>query len=158
MKARQNAELRMRCADKPQLRHYIQFKTFDIKPPLLIKPLSFIQRKFLTRLCTSCLELRICTGRYQRMPEVDRICQVTEQCETDAEVETEFHFVLRCSGYTDIRQQWLKSLVLPVNFDQLPDAGKMAVLINLENVKLTAQFIVEAFNQRAKLLFLKSNI
>ena len=92
------------------------------------------------------------------MPEVDRICQVTERCEADAEVENEFHFVLRCSGYTDIRQQWLNSLALPDNFDQLPDTGKMAVLINLENVKLTAQFIVEAIKQREKLLFLKSGI
>ena len=33
MKARQNGELRVKCADKPQLRHYIQFKNFDIKPP-----------------------------------------------------------------------------------------------------------------------------
>ena len=91
------------------------------------------------------------------MPEVDRICKVTEQCEAEAVVENEFHFVLRCNGYTDIRQQWLDSLKLPDNFDQLTDTGKMAVLINLDNVKLTAQFIVEAFNQRAKLLFLKSN-
>ena len=158
MKARQNAELRVKCADKPQLRHYIKFQNFDIKPPLLIKPLSFIQRKFLTRLCTSCLELRICTGRYQRLPEVDRICQVTEQCEANAEVENEFHFALHCSGYTDIRQQWMDSLILPDNFDQLTDTGKMAVLIDLPNVKLTAQFIVEAFKQRAKILFLKTNL
>ena len=30
---------------------------------------------------------------YQRMPEVDRICKVTEQCEAEAVVENEFHFV-----------------------------------------------------------------
>ena len=92
------------------------------------------------------------------MPEVDRICQVTEECVAKAEVENEFHFTLRCSAYRDIRQQWMDSLTLPDNFDTLADAEKMAVLINLANVKPTAQFIVDAFNHRAKLLFLKSNI
>ena len=157
MKFRQNTELRERCAEKPQLRNYIQFKDFDIKPPLLTKPLSFIQRKLLSKLCTSCLELRICTGRYQRIPEVDRICIVTEECMAMAKVENEFHFVLYCSGYRDIRQQWLNSLTLPDNFDTLTDTGKMAVLINLSNVKSTAQFTVEAFKQRSRLLFMKSN-
>ena len=74
-----------------------------------------------------------------------------------AEVENEFHFVLRCSGYKDLRLKWLDSLTLPDNFDTLTDTGKMAVLINLTNVKSTAQFTVEAFKQRARLLFMKSN-
>ena len=45
---------------------------------------------------------------------------------------------------------------VPDNFNQLTDAERIKVLINIDNVKSTAQFIVEAFNLRNKLLFLKS--
>ena len=56
-----------------------------------------------------------------------------------------------------MRQQWLDSVKVPENFDQLADNSKIKVLTNLDNVKATAQFIVEAFNQRNKLLFFSFN-
>ena len=72
-------------------------------------------------------------------------------------METESHFLFYCGGYRQIRQQWLDNVIVPGNFNQLTDADKIRVLINLDNVKSSAQFIVEAFNHRNKLLFLKSN-
>ena len=45
MKMRQNAELRLKCADKPQLRHYIQFKNFDINPPPVNKTFIFYPKE-----------------------------------------------------------------------------------------------------------------
>ena len=109
MKLQQINELKVKCAGKPQLRNYVTFKNFDDKPPFLIKPLSFIQRKLLCKLCTSCLEIRICTGRFQHLPEEERICTVSEDCIAGSLVETEGHFLLHCVEYMELRQEWLNS-------------------------------------------------
>ena len=150
----QRIDLGMKCANKPQLRKYVEFKDFKGKPPFLVKPLTFIQRKFLCKLSVSCLELRICTGRYTNTPEADRVCTVTEECRTESCVESESHFLFYCNGYRQMRQQLLDSITVPDNFHQLTDNNKIKVLINPDNVKRTAQFIVEAFNHRNKLLLL----
>ena len=42
-------------------------------------------------------------------------------------------------------------------FDDCNDVDKTKVLINLSNVKATAQYIVEAFKQRTKVLFSRAN-
>ena len=157
MKLMQINDLKSKCANKPQLKKYIEFKSFEGKPPFLVKPLTFIQRKFLCKLSVSCLELKICTGRYTNTPEAGRVCSVTEECAAELRVETESHFLFYCGGYRQLRQQWLDSVNVPENFDQLADNGKIKVLTNLDNVKATAQFIVEAFNHRNKLLFLNHN-
>ena len=154
MKMTQRIDLEMKCANKPQLRKYVEFKDFKGKPPFLVKPLTFIQRKFLCKLSVSCLELRICTGRYTNTPEADRVCTVTEECRTESCVESESHFLFYCNGYRQMRQQLLDSITVPDNFHQLTDNNKIKVLINPDNVKRTAQFIVEAFNHRNKLLLL----
>ena len=155
MKSSQNLDLETRCG-MPQLRTYIKFKDFYRKPSFLQKPLSFIQRKFLSKFCVSCLELQICTGRYMRLPEAERVCKVSDSCTAESLVESEFHFLLACPAYLDIRQAWLSKLDLPENFDQFTNDNKLRILINeINNVKPTAQFIVEAFNMRSRLLFLK---
>ena len=153
MKMTQRIDLGMKCANKPQLRKYVEFKDFKGKPPFLVKPLTFIQRKFLCKLSVSCLELRICTGWFTNTPEADRVCSVTEECRAESCVESESHFLFYCNGYRQMRQQLLDSITVPDNFHQLTDNNKIKVLINPDNVKRTAQFIVEAFH-RNKLLLL----
>ena len=71
-------------------------------------------------------------------------------------METEFHLLLRCPAYHLLRQSWLSRLDLPENFTQLGDTEKLKVAINnIKNVKPTAQFIVDAFNLRSRILVLK---
>ena len=55
-----------------------------------------------------------------------------------------------------IRQQWLESATLGDDFHQLSDIEKMKVVTNLANVKLTAQYIVDAFSHRLRILFLRN--
>ena len=157
MKLKQTLDLKNRCNPMPQLRTYIKFKDFSIKPSILQKPLSFIQRKYLSKFCVSCLELKICTGRYLQQPEAERVCKISDECLTRSLVESECHFLLTCPAYDDIRQAWLSKLDLPENFHLQTDYEKLAFLINqVDNVKQTAQFIVDAFNMRSRILFIKS--
>ena len=156
MLLKQRSSLELKCREKPQLRTYIQLKNFNIKPPIISRPLSFIQRKFLSKFMVSCLQLKICTGRYTNQPESDRICTVEQSCMDHRIVESECHFVLTCPAYHLLRQAWLARLEGPENFSQLGDIEKLNVAINdTKNVKATAQFIVDAFSLRSRILEMK---
>ena len=73
-------------------------------------------------------------------------------------METESHFLLQCSGYNDLRQSWLEKLELPDNFSERAEADQISILVNTpEYVKPTAQFIIDAFELRSKLLYLANN-
>ena len=120
--------------------------------------MSFIQRKKLNKFCLSCLELKIETGRYFHLPENERLCEIHESCLKQAIQENEFHFLLFCPAYSDIRTSWLNKLELPENFQQSPVEEQVSTLINdITNVKATAQFIVDAYNLRSRILYLKNN-
>ena len=158
MKVKQTQDLQLKCLSKPQLRTYVKIKNFEQKPCFLYKPLSFIQRKFLAKLCTSCLEIKICTGRYLQLPEVSRVCPVTPECQAQSVVETETHFLLQCGAYSNLRQLFFDKLTLPDNFHFRSEAEQISTLINTPDyVKHTAQFIIDAFDLRCKLLYNPNN-
>ena len=82
------------------------------------------------------------------------MCLVTAECRAQALVESESHFALRCEGYSDLRQLLYDKLTLPDNFHFLSEAEQLSTLINTPDyVKHTAQFIIDAFNQRCKMLY-----
>ena len=83
---------------------------------------------------------------------------MTPACRSLSLVETESHFLLQCSGYNDLRQRWLDKLDLPGNFSERSDADQIKILVNTpEYVKPTAQFIIDAFELRSKLLYFANN-
>ena len=62
----------------------------------------------------------------------------------------------QCPFKIPVERAWLSKLDLPENFSLLIDDQKLSILINDENkVKSTSQFIVDAFNMRSRILFLK---
>ncbi len=63
-------------------------------------------RKYLTMLRLSCHPLAIETGRYKKIPQNLRICQ---NCNMN-EIENEFHFVMKCTLYQQIRNGLFKFL------------------------------------------------
>ena len=89
----QQNSLKIQCEAMPKLRVFKTFKEFDTTPSYITKPMSFIQRKFISKLRLGCLEIRMETGRYARprLPAEARLCQVCEN--ENQEVEDEFHFL-----------------------------------------------------------------
>ena len=80
---------------------------------------------------------------------------MTENCTAQSLVESECHFLLSCTGYDRLRHAWLDKLNLPQSFYSLEDTEKIHTLLNdVSYVKHTAQFIVDAFNLRSKLIYL----
>ena len=56
-----------------------------------------------------------------------------------------------------MRQTWLAKLKVPDNFEKLNDTEKLSIAINeIDNVKPTAQFIVDAFNLRSRILVFRT--
>ena len=83
-----------------------------------------------------------------------RLCQ--SGCNSIA-IEDEFHVIFYCSMYNNLRIAWLNKIVTPPNFLNLENNEKLKIVLSSpENVKATAQFLIDICNVRSKLLFKKS--
>ena len=150
--AQQNS-LETQCSAKSKLRTFITFKDFYTTPSYISKPLSFVQRKFMAKIRLGCLEISIETGRYARprLPEDARICQI---CHNPGQTpENEVHFLLQCEAYESERSAWLSSLEKPENFSILPPSEKLKIVLNHDqNVKKSAQYIINIYDKRSKIV------
>ena len=158
-KVEQAEFLKTECEQKPKLRTFMTFKQFNSMPAYVTKPLSFLQKKHLSKLRLGSLELRIKSGRFSRPPlEIHKcvcfVCRDTNLgLDLQPEIETEAHFLFFCGHYDNLRNAWLADLVKPENFQNLDEGSKLSVVLNApENVKKTAQFIINAYNMRSKKL------
>ena len=151
--------LKAECEQMPKLRTFMTFKQFDKLPAYVTKPLSFFQRKALSKIRLGSLELRIESGRFARPrlqvhERVCLLCRDRNQADgLELSVETEFHFIYVCTHFNTLRSSWLESLVKPENFDYLSDGEKLSVALNeAQNVKSTAQFITRAYSMRSNVI------
>ena len=138
--------LKANCASKPKLRTFITFKDFQTLPPHVGKPLSFIERKVISKLRLGILPIRLETARYLRpvVPEDQRLCY----CDS-GEVESEIYVLFKCHKYNTLREAWLRKLTKPENFNDLPPNEKLNLILNKsENVKHTAQYLVSVMDLR----------
>ena len=157
----QNEYLSTECGEKPKLRTFNLFKDFQAAPVFTYKPLSFPHRRMMAKLRLGCLPLRIETGRYSipRLPERERKCLVCRNHETlldpsDPEsIENEAHYLFQCAAYVNEREVWYGKMSLPDNFGALDFQQKFKIVLNHpENIKPTANFILNAYNIRSKII------
>ena len=157
----QNEYLATECAEKPKLRTFMLFKDFQAAPVFTYKPLSFFHRRMMAKLRLGCIPLRLETGRYSipRLPERERKCLVCRNHETMLDpsvtesIENEAHYLFQCAAYGNEREVWFGKMTLPDNFDALDFQQKfMLVLNHPENVKPTANFILNAYNIRNQII------
>ena len=114
--------------------------------------MSFICRKHLALTRLSNLPIRIETGRYER-PRVEANLRVCQMGCNSLEMEDEFHILFTCSMYNNLRISWFCKLITPENFENYDNVEKLKIVLSApENVKLTAQFLVDICNVRSKLL------
>ena len=152
MLIKQSINLKGQCLEKPKLRTYVQIKNFNCKTSYLTIPMSFICRKYLALTRLSNLPIRIETARFEQPKIIAdlRYCQVG--CNSHS-VENEFHILFICNMYNSLRFLWFSRLKLPENFDTLDAFEKLSIVLDLpENVKVTAQFLIDICNHRSKLL------
>lgn len=112
---------------KPILSHlYVHLKSdFGLEEYLKILQCKSLRRNF-TRLRLSAHNLRIQSERYKRMPieRQSRLCQICHK----NQIEDEFHFILECSEFRDLRHQYIKRY-----FYTRPSMAKLLDLFNSNN-------------------------
>ena len=149
MAKKQQEIIKFECENKPKLRTFMLFKDFQTLPPHVGKPLSFVERKTISKLRLGILPLRIETARYTKpiIPENRRVCYCNS-----GEVESEYYVLFRCAMYNKQRRSWLNKLILPANFLDLNETEKLKLVLNIpENVRHTAQFLVSVMDLRCQL-------
>ena len=149
MLRKQQQLVEQECRSKPKLRTFNTFKDFTSMPPHVGKPLSFIERKMLTRLRLGVLPLRIETARFVRpiLPENQRICYCNS-----GEVESEYHLLFQCQKYSEQREAWFSKIDTPSNFLNFSVKEQLHIVLNeAKNVKHTAQYLVKVMDIRSLL-------
>ena len=146
MEKAQKELVKYECEMKPKLRTFLTFKEFGSLPPHVGKPLSFLERKMISKLRLGILPLRMETARYERpiIPENERLCY----CQSEA-IESEYHVLFECSVYDDLRDIWMNLMTLPENFCNLCSGGKLNEVLNIAvNVRHTAKYLLSVMDRR----------
>ena len=74
-------------------------------------------------------------------------------CRDGQSIESEEHFIFFCPKYNNLRQAWLNQLNKSENFLNLESAEKFKIIFDqAENVKFTAQYIVNCYDLRSKIV------
>ena len=134
------------CRNKPKLRTFVTFKDFQNLPPHVYKPLSFLEKKTISKIRLGILPIRIETARYLRpiLPENQRLCYCN-----NGETESEYHVLFSCEKYDNLRQVWLNKIIKPPDFSTLPSHEQFKLVLNdPNNVKYTAQFLIDMLDLR----------
>ena len=126
----------------PKLDYYCKIKTVFKFEDYLIDISSNELRKNLTCLRLSSHKLAIETGRYSGIERQNRIC---EHCNNNF-VESEYHFLLICPKYYELRLKYLPRVAWPT-------INKYINMMTTKNSKLLykiAKYITEAFKMRTQ--------
>ena len=89
--------------------------------------------------------LKLETGRYEGISEVDRLCPICKNA-----IEDECHVVLKCTAYHDIRKDlMLKAISIDANFNYFNDNNKMKFLFsNKELIRACAKTCFNILQER----------
>ena len=88
------------------------------------------------------LNLQIQSGRYNNVPREQRLCKLC-----NLEVEDEYHFLLKCPVYNDLRARYF-----PAKYITNPNHHKFVLLMTCKNEKIilnVANFIYIAYRERS---------
>ena len=73
--------------------------------------------------------LKIETGRYLNTKCIDRQERICDFC-NDSYIEDEFHFILKCQKYDEMRKEYIKPY-----YWKKPSAFKLVQLLSVSNIK-----------------------
>ena len=97
------------------------------------------------RICAHSLNVE--KGRYKNLPRNERKCSFCNM----GEMEDEFHFVLVCPAFLDIREKYIKPY-----YYRKPSFFKFVQLFSKDNFKSThklCQYLVKATHRREQFIY-----
>ena len=130
----------------PKLRTYRLFKTSFKCEHYLLLNLQRNQRSVLAQFRLGILPLRIETGRYIGEAIGQRQCNLCGS----GHIESELHFLLECSTYTDYRQLLLSEQVLDIS--TLTQSEQFVLIVNSFHRRLS-NYLERAYMRRRSILY-----
>ena len=129
----------------PKLTYYAEFKTLlNVERYLLVIPQVHL-RKCMARFRCSTHSLAIETGRHMKIDRKDRLC--TYCCLHDMyAVEDEFHFLIKCPLYSDLRDQYIPNAYSHNCMFALLSSQSDVILLNV------CKYVYESFKRRQTFL------
>ena len=135
-----------------KLSFYCTIKDEYSPSPYLALTRKNSSRKALVRFRISSHQLRIETGRYEKIPRDERICYFC----SGNKIEDENHFLLDCKAYSQIRDTFFSKLETKIpDFKSLSHDTLISLLINSSDYLINGQlvsFISQCFELRTKLI------
>ena len=131
-----------------KLRTYRMLKT-EFKTEAYVKCiLGRQQRSALARFRCGTAAIRIETGRYEGLPENERICPVCENV-----VEDEYHVLCRYPLHTDLREEYYEFLIaeMDVNVHNLSKEEKLRLILSnteFSAIRASAKFCSQILELR----------
>ena len=114
----------------------------------LCKRIPNIYKKQLAKIRLSSHQLSIESGRHQNIARHERLCPIC-----NSELEDEYHFILICHAYSDLRKKYIKRF-----YWNRPSVFKLVQLLSVHNIKILCnlgKFIKSAFELRKELISLR---
>ena len=136
---------------KPKLRSYKLFKRQFGAEEYLCNNLSRYKRSLLAQIRCGVLPLNIEVGRFRGQSLEQRTCPFCPDS-----VETEFHFIIKCSMYQDYREIMFNDLnfdpTFRVTYNDLDEQEQFCKLLSFYYKEAT-EFICKAWKRRQSHLF-----
>ena len=126
---------------------YRNFKTSNSYEFYLAHINSWFHRSILSKFRCGCFDLNVNKGRSLNIPRHARICSL---CNMN-KIEDEFHFLIECPFYYELRL-----LYLPRFFFAVPTLQKFYTLLNTTNTNLLyrlSKYLISARNYRAEIVY-----
>ena len=142
-----NDDWKTRASTKPKLRTYVKLKTCFGAEEYLSGHLSRYKRSLYAQIRFGILPLNIETGRYRGLKEEQRRCIFCAD-----KVENEYHFIMECVMYNDLRKDMLNKLSQDCTFSTNNNEQKFAKLMRLY-YKEAAEFVEKAWTIRQRNMF-----
>ena len=92
----------------------------------LDRPDNYIHKPYISKMRISAHNLNIETGRFYNLDRHERVCSM---CNLNV-VEDEYHFILQCEKYIDVRRRYLKKY-----YWQMPSCFKLIQLLSVSNIR-----------------------
>lgn len=139
---------------KNKLRTYRMFKHSYETESYVKTMLNRRHRIALAKIRCGVAPIRLETGRFERIPEEQRLCPIC----LNGDIETELHVITECSAYYDLRKDLFTSAsFLNDTFNEISNIDKMCFILSdnrIANISVKACY--EILTARAKITHLNN--
>ena len=137
------------AADKAKLRMFIEIYESGHPRAIVESLLPRGQRSLVSKLKTGIFPLHLETGQWKDTPLENRTCSACDK----RLLENEYHFLIHCTGYDDMREEFVKELVSKgVRVSSASNEAFVKGILQKDALRTTGNFFEIMYNERRALM------